>query len=295
MQVPAAQFLRSAAVLRRLALASVVANVAIVVTGGAVRLTGSGLGCPTWPTCTNDSFVPTGELGIHSMIEFTNRSLTFVLTVIAISTLAVAILNRREVLLASLAFGGIPAQAVLGGVTVLTGLNPWTVACHFLLSMVIIAVTFTLWWRVTERWVVPAPRAVRAACWSTVGLTALVLAAGTVVTGSGPHAGDADTRRMGFSPEAVAQLHADLVMVLIGVTLALVLLARASGGAPAVARAARDLLAIELAQGLIGFVQYFTEVPALLVGLHMLGAALVWVAALRLLVEARGPALAFAR
>jgi heme a synthase len=285
-----ARWLRRPATLRRLALASVIANVVIVVTGGAVRLTGSGLGCPTWPSCTDASLTPTREYAVHGIIEFANRQLTFVLSAVVLATLVVAVLVRRQVRLAVLVAASIPAQAVLGGITVLTHLNPWTVAAHFLLSMLIIAVAFALWWRLRERPAASsglravASGSVRAAAWTIVALTAVVLAVGTVVTGSGPHAGDKGaTHRIGFDPAAVSQLHADLVMLLIGVTLAFALLTRAAGASDRLRRAAWLLLAVELAQGLIGFVQYFTHVPAVLVGFHMLGACLVWLAALTVL------------
>ena len=130
--------------LRGLALASVVANVVIVVTGGAVRLTDSGLGCPTWPSCTDSSLTPTKQYAIHGIIEFTNRQLTFVLVVVAVATCWSRWRCAGERTLATAAALGIPAQAVLGGLTVLTDLNPWLVALHFLLSMAIIAVTFAL-------------------------------------------------------------------------------------------------------------------------------------------------------
>jgi cytochrome c oxidase assembly protein subunit 15 len=273
---------RATSTLRRLALASVIANVVIVVTGGAVRLTGSGLGCPTWPSCTDRSLTPTRRYAAHGLIEFTNRQLTFVLVAVVLATLAAALLRRQERGLALLLAASIPAQAVLGGITVLTKLNPWTVAAHFLLSIGIIAVAFLLWWRVRG----PAPRTVPARSgilgtgWLLVGITAAVLAAGTVVTGSGPHAGDKGaTHRIHIAPSSVAQLHADLVMLLIGVTVGLVLLA---GGGP-VRRAGWWLLGIELAQGGIGYLQYFTHLPAVLVGVHMLGACLVWLAALTVL------------
>ena len=146
----AGRWARRPAVLRRLALATLVANVAIVVTGGAVRLTGSGLGCPTWPSCTDDSLTPTREYAAHGVIEFANRQLTFVLGLLVLATLVAAVLARRQVRLAVLVAASIPAQAVLGGITVLTHLNPWTVAAHFLLSMLIIAAAFALWWRLRE-------------------------------------------------------------------------------------------------------------------------------------------------
>jgi len=267
--------------LRVAALASVIANVGIILTGGAVRLTGSGLGCPTWPTCTRHSLVPTDELGIHSAVEFTNRTLTFVLTVVAITTLVLAYRAGREKALAWVAFAGIPAQALLGGNTVLTGLNPWTVAIHLLVSIAIVTITFALWWRVSDHDLPRVPKPVRTATDVLAGFALLVLALGTVVTGSGPHAGDRKTPRMGFDIRDVTQLHADAVMLLIGLTVGLALLALASGGSAALVRAVRDLLVVELAQGLIGYVQYFTGVPSTLVEFHLLGAALVWIAVLR--------------
>jgi heme a synthase len=276
--------LRQALTLRRLALAAVIVNVVIVVTGGAVRLTGSGLGCPTFPSCGDGSLTPTRAFGMHGVIEFTNRQLTFVVVAVVIATLIVAWLDRREVRLAVLLAASIPAQALLGGITVLTHLNPWTVSAHFLLSMAIIAVAFTLWWRVSDRPMEPATPALRHASRAVSVLTVAVLAIGTVVTGSGPHAGAADTsgrvHRTGLDVGSMSQLHADAVMVLIGVTVGFVLLARAAGASRDLQRAAAVLLAVELGQGVIGFVQYFTHLPAPLVGAHMLGACLVWLAAL---------------
>ena len=295
MQLPRASDL----LVRRLAVASVVANVGIVVTGGVVRLTGSGLGCPTWPTCTADSLIPTPEYAQHGAIEFTNRMLTFVLAAVAVATLlAVLRSDRRDLTrLAVAAFLGIPAQAVLGGITVLTGLNPWTVAAHFLLSMVILAITTTMASRAYQP---PGPaRVIVNPSLVTlirvlVGVTAAVLVLGTVVTGSGPHAGDVDVPRTGFDPETVSQLHADAVMLLVGLTVATLLWLRGSKAPPAATRAAAVLLVVELAQGVIGFVQYFTGLPVILVGVHLLGASLVWIAALRLLLatSTREPAAA---
>jgi cytochrome c oxidase assembly protein subunit 15 len=281
----------SAALVRRLAVASVVANSAIVVTGGAVRLTDSGLGCPTWPSCTDESYTPTAAYAEHGVIEFGNRMLTFVLGLVALATL-VAVLRlrpRRPALVppATVAFLGIPAQAVLGGVTVLTGLNPWTVAGHFLLSMAIVAVAVTLAWRAARPADGPPRRLLgrdlTLLVRGVVAVTAAVLVLGTVVTGSGPHAGDVDAARTGFDPEAVSQLHADAVLLLLGLTVATVLALRAVGAAAPLRRAAVVLLGVELAQGLVGFVQYFTGLPVLLVGAHLLGAVLVWIAAVRLL------------
>jgi cytochrome c oxidase assembly protein subunit 15 len=284
----------SPAAVSRVALANVVANVLIVVTGGAVRLTGSGLGCPTWPECTGGSLVPTRELAGHGVIEFGNRTLTFVLTVAAVATLVVVWRSARRDLrvLAVLSFLGIPVQALLGGITVLTGLNPWIVAGHFLLSMVLVAVATILWLRSREpgvgQLVVRRPLPLLVA--GIAAATAAVLVVGTVVTGSGPHSGDPKAGRTGFDPELVSQLHADLVFLLVGLTVALLVALYATDSPGRVRRAARDLLVVELAQGVIGYVQYFTGLPVAVVLLHMLGAALITVFTARLVWSVHGPA-----
>ena len=276
--------------LRPLALASLIANVGLVVTGGAVRLTGSGLGCPTWPKCTDASYTTTEAMGVHGVIEFGNRLLNFVLVAVALACLVEAIRQRprrRSLLVLSVGvLAYIPVQAVLGGITVLTKLNPWVVGLHFLASIGLITVAYALWRRAAEGdqppvLLVPVPLRQLGALTALAG--AAVIAVGVVVTGSGPHAGDAHARRTGLDPAAVAQAHADLVCLLIGLTAALVLALRGAGAARPIVRAAAVLLAIELGQGLIGFVQYFTHVPVVLVGVHLLGAALVWVGILNVL------------
>jgi heme a synthase len=285
----------------RVALVNVVANGLIVVTGGLVRLTGSGLGCPTWPRCTDESFVATPELAGHGAIEFGNRLLTFVLTAAAIATVVVVWRSTRRDLrpLAVLTFLGIPAQALLGGVTVLTGLNPWTVAAHFLVSAILVALATTLWLRSREPGV-GEPLLRRPFVLLVAGIaaaTAVVLALGTVVTGSGPHSGDLDEEagvttvgRMGFDPELVSQLHADVVFLLLGLTVALLVALYATDSPGRVRRAARDLLIVQLAQGVVGYVQYFTDLPIALVLLHMLGAVLITAYTARLVWSVRGPA-----
>ena len=290
----------SPAVIRRLALANVVANGAIVVTGGVVRLTGSGLGCPTWPRCTEESFVTTPEMAGHGLIEFGNRLLTFVLTAVAIAVVVAVWRSPRRDLrpLAALAFLGIPVQAAIGGVTVLTGLNPWTVAVHFLVSTVLVALTTVLWLRSREpgvgRPLVRRPVALLVG--GIAAVTAVVLVLGTIVTGSGPHSGDVDDDgvptgdRMGFDPETVSQLHADGVFLLVGLTIALLVALYAMDSPGRVRRAARDLLVVQLLQGVVGFVQYFTHLPVVLVLVHMLGAVLVTVYTARLVWSVRGPA-----
>ncbi len=299
MPVPSTAF--SPAAISRVALANAVANGAIVVTGGAVRLTGSGLGCPTWPRCTDESFVNTPELAVHGVIEFGNRTLTGVLGVIAIALLVAVFRSPRRDLraLAVWSFVGVAAQAMLGGVTVLTELNPWIVAAHFLVSAVLVALATTLWLRSREPGVGqpllrrPFPVLVT----GIAAVTAAVLLIGTVVTGSGPHSGDLDEEdgvttvdRMGFDPELVSQVHADLVFLLLGLTIALLVGLYATDAPGRVQRAARDLLVIQLAQGLVGYVQYFTELPIALVLVHMLGAVLVTACTARLVWSVRGPA-----
>jgi cytochrome c oxidase assembly protein subunit 15 len=297
---------------RGLALASLVANVGIVVTGGAVRLTASGLGCPTVPSCTDDSLVPTREMGLHGVIEFGNRQLTFLVGAVAavalIATLAQRPRRRPLVVLAALVLAVIPAQALIGALTVLTDLNPWVVGCHFLVSMAVIAAAYTFWRRTGEPdgpAQATVARPLRQLVWLLTAVAGAVLVVGTVVTGAGPHAGDRDAKRNGLDLESVSQLHVDLVFLLLGLSVAAWLALRAAsapraagagsplraavaGSAPqAAARAAAVLLAVELGQGLIGFVQYFTDLPVLLVGAHMLGACLVWLAALDVLHRTR--------
>lgn len=267
--------------LRPLAWATLVANCVLVVTGGAVRLTGSGLGCPTWPRCTDRSFRPHGALDVHEAIEFGNRMLTFVLVAIAVATLVTACVaavrtGRAELaILALLLALGIPAQAVIGGVTVLTDLNPWVVSLHLLCSLAIIGLAVLFLWRLDRPSPLPRRGPDVTLAWLTFGAGWLVLVVGTVVTGSGPHAGDADSPRNDLNPLQVSQLHADLVFLFVGLTAGLLFAVRAAGRPPAVRHAVLVLLGVELAQGTIGFVQYFTDLPVVLVGFHLLGAALV--------------------
>lgn len=267
-----------------LAIANLVANVVIVVTGGAVRLTGSGLGCPTWPTCTDDAYTPHGALGIHGAIEFGNRMLTFVLVAVAVACFAAAWARRRQepevgepLTLSTIVALGIPAQAVIGGITVLTDLNPWIVAFHLLVSMAMIAVcvrlvhTLHVLDRDGER--SPVLPQLRRLAWLTFGAGWVVLYLGTVVTGSGPHAGDEEARRTGLDPHVFSHVHAVAVYLLVALTVGLLALALRSGSR-AHQQAAAALLLVEVGQGAIGFLQYFNDLPVGLVTLHMLGAAL---------------------
>ena len=259
---------------------------ALILTGGAVRLTGSGLGCPTWPECTPGSYTPVphqAEGQLHAWIEFGNRLLTFGLVAVSLIVLAqVLITKRRDLRL--LAVGqllGILGQGVLGGITVLTDLHPLPVACHLLLSIILVAGAVSLYDRrefpvqkfsVTDRLNSILSR-------SHILLAFLVIILGTLVTGSGPHAGDEKAQRFGFDIRGVAILHADAVIALFGLTLALFVAFRAN---QKVKRKILIFTAIALAQGLIGYIQYFTGIPEILVAAHLLGAALVWIAAWRI-------------
>lgn len=270
-------------------LAALVMNVVIVATGGAVRLTASGLGCPTVPRCTATSMVVTREMGAHGAIEFGNRLLTFVLSAAVLAALLTAWrAARRDLLrLGGVLLAGITAQAVLGAVTVLTGLNPVTVMAHFLVSMGLLAVAAYAYELARGPRVPAAPvvrREVRAGAWLLTGVVAATLVAGTVVTGTGPHSGDRNaSHRLPFDLAHVTQLHADLVFLLFGLLAGLVIALRASDAPAQPLRRAVVLLGVALAQGLVGFTQYLTDLPVVLVSLHVLGAALLWVATVRLL------------
>ena len=275
--------------LRALGWATLVANCVLVVTGGAVRLTGSGLGCPTWPRCNGDSFTPRHAMSVHAAIEFGNRTLTFVLVAIAVATFVAAWQSGRRDLrtLALVIALGIPAQAIIGGVTVLTDLNPWIVSLHLVVSLGIISLSVLFLRRLDA----PAPPPVRGplTLLATLNFAVgwVVLYVGTIVTGSGPHAGDADSPRNGLDPLQISQVHADVVFLFVGLTAALALVLPAVGAPSEAVRAARVLLVLQVAQGAIGFVQYFTDLPVVLVGLHMLGAALLTAAMTWLLLAVR--------
>jgi cytochrome c oxidase assembly protein subunit 15 len=263
-------------------------QIAIVVTGGAVRLTGSGLGCPTWPECTPGSYTPVphqAEGQLHAWIEFGNRLLTFVLLLCALIALIIAIrvsknaiLKSRVRSLAALQVIGIFGQGILGGITVLTDLNPIPVAGHFLLSIFLIAGAISLRYEIVGIIKQKADGIVATLMPLLIWLTVLVLVAGTIVTGSGPHAGDENAKRFGFNPRIVSWLHADLVIALVVLTLVLWLITRVSQN-KVIHKYLSVFLIICLSQGLIGYVQYFTGLPELIVAAHLLGATLVWASA----------------
>ncbi|WP_371589794.1 COX15/CtaA family protein [Streptomyces virginiae] len=280
---------------QRAALAALVMSVVIVVTGGAVRLTGSGLGCDTWPKCTDDSLIVTQEQGFHGAIEFGNRMLTYVLSA-AVGWAIIAARSAKPwrhslTRLGWVQFAIVMANAVLGGITVLTGLNPYSVAGHFLLATALITVTTVTWQRTREGDGVPRPRVpgpVRKLSWALLATTLVLIAAGTVVTGSGPHAGDSsEIKRMPFDWDTTAHVHAVAAWVVCALGIAMWLVLRVVD-APADTRArARDLLIVLLAQGAIGYVQYATQVPEALVAAHMLGSCLVWIAVVRIALSLR--------
>lgn len=258
----------------------------LVLTGGAVRITGSGLGCPTWPECTPGSYTPVphqAEGQLHAWIEFGNRLLTFALVAVSIAVLVhVLYKGRRD--LRTLALGqllGILGQGVLGGITVLTDLHPLPVAGHLLLSIILIAGAASLY---SRREFVAVPRTdleplTKRISQLHITLTFVVIVLGTVVTGSGPHAGDEKAQRFGFDIRTIAWLHADAVIALLGLTAAFYILVRSD---KKLLRRITVFTVIALAQGAIGYIQYFTGIPEILVAAHLLGATLVWIAAWRI-------------
>lgn len=285
----------SAKFVERAAFATVVVAVVIVVTGGAVRLTESGLGCPTWPTCTAQSLTPTKAMGVNGIIEFTNRMLTYVLC--AIVGLAILAARAREPWRRSLTrlgwaqFWVVMGNAVLGGVVVLTGLNPYLVGSHFVLSAALLTVAVVMWQRTREgdgpaRDLVVGP--VRQLSWVLTATAGALIVIGTVVTGAGPHAGDARrVHRIPVDWREITQLHVDFVYIVVGLTIALWFALRAVAAPEVARRRVVELLCVLMAQGVIGYVQYFTHLPEFVVGMHMLGACLVWIAVLRVVLALR--------
>jgi cytochrome c oxidase assembly protein subunit 15 len=258
----------------------------IVLTGAAVRITGSGLGCPTWPECTYGSYVPVAgqsEGAFHAWIEFGNRLLTFLLLFAAVAVVIYAIKKARRDLLwrALLQVLGIFGQGIIGGITVLTDLNPLAVASHFILSIFLIAgaVSIVARGRSPLISIRPTETKVKILAHIQVLLTFIVIVIGTLVTGSGPHAGDIDAPRLKLDERAITWLHADAVIALFGVSLALLVLSEIS---PETKRRVKIFFAITLAQGLVGYAQYVLGLPELLVIVHVLGSTLVWIASWRI-------------
>ena len=287
----------SAVAVRRILIANLVAQVVIVLTGGVVRLTGSGLGCSTWPECEPGQFTPVAHEAAswHPFIEFGNRTLTGVLLVLALATAWVVWhqADRSRALrwlgLAPLAL--VVTQAVLGGILVLLGLPPALVGLHFLVSMALVAVSAALVHRLAEgdgpahRLVGPRTSTLARAL---APLSVVVLTLGVVVTGAGPHSGDDEVGyRLALDPAEMARVHSASVWLFVAGVLALVVAVRRAGAPATVTRAAATLLAVTLGQGLIGYVQYLTDLPAALVAAHMVGAALLVIAQVHLLLALR--------
>ncbi|MFZ3556729.1 MULTISPECIES: COX15/CtaA family protein [unclassified Streptomyces] len=280
---------------QRAAMSAVVMTVLIVCTGGAVRLTGSGLGCPTWPKCTDQSLTATSEMGFHGAIEFGNRMLTYVLCA-AVGWAIIAARSRKPwrrtvTRLGWAQFWIVMGNAVLGGIVVLVGLNPYTVAAHFVLTTALLTVAVVMWQRTREGDAEPRPlvgKAIKQLVWALVAAAALLILVGTVVTGAGPHAGDSsDVHRMPLDWETVSKVHAVLAWIVVTLTFALWFVLKAVDAPKGPLHRTRDLFLILLAQGVIGYVQYFTDLPEILVGLHMLGSALVWIGVLRVVLSLR--------
>ena len=258
--------------------ALLVANIGIVLTGALVRLTDSGLGCPSWPKCDANRWTTHPALGIHGAIEFGNRLLTYVLVAIAVGTVvsvwrwprSTSAMRRLTMALAA----GIPLQGVIGGLTVLTDLNPWLVSLHLVLSMVLIAGTVVLIDQVASRPRQRASAPARRVVVLASVLTVVVVYLGTIVTGGGPHAGDAAAPRNGLDSYAFSHIHGVAAYMLVGATVACVVLLRGPAR-----KAASALLTIEIVQAAIGVAQYNAGLPVALVAAHVLGAALLVAAA----------------
>ncbi|NUU23680.1 MAG: heme A synthase [Streptomycetaceae bacterium] len=274
---------------RRVFLANLCAQIGIVITGGLVRLTDSGLGCEGWPHCNDGNWTPHGESTGHTYIEFGNRLLTYVVGAIAVAAIVVAWRHRpvRKSVryLAAFQLFAVVGQAILGGITVLTDLHPAAVASHLLLSMFMIGSAVALYERAGEgdgpvRSLVR--REVRVFGAGTVAVLAGLLVVGTVVTGSGPHAGDEDAKRFDVNVDQMAWLHADLAFLLLGAAIALALALRVTDAPVGMQRRVWWLLGVLVPQGLIGYTQYFNGLPKWQVSLHMFGACLIVVTTMRI-------------
>lgn len=264
--------------LRRWAVANLVANMMIVWTGALVRLTKSGLGCSTWPQCDPGSYVPHPEAEWHAFIEFGNRLLTFVLIAVALATAITVFrtVRERRIRALSIAVGlGIGLQGVVGGITVLTELNPWVVGLHMVLSVALIVACVTMVNDAFELRPEPASRRLWLGTQGVFWLSLLMMYLGTVVTGAGPHSGDGGAQRNGFDLSEVARLHS----VTMWITLALTSwLAYAARGVRRIQRAALLVIGTACLQAVIGYTQYFLGLPMAVVFAHMVGTTLYTVA-----------------
>jgi len=261
----------------------------VVVTGAAVRLTGSGLGCSTWPKCTDTDIHSATDL--HGLIEFGNRVLSVVVFLAGIAVLGlVTVRSRRRDLygyVIALAAGYL-GEAVIGGLSVLTRLNPLIVALHFILAIALLWVSIVVWRRFGTENVAPQPRVRSELRWLgrlLLAGSALVLVLGTLVTGTGPHAGSRVDNRLPFDRRDITALHSDAVLLLVGAVAVLLVLLHLTGAPALLRRRARVLFVTMVAQAAVGFIQYFGGLPAWLVGVHVAGATIFWVASLLLTLD----------
>ena len=267
---------------RRISLANLIAQSGIIVTGAVVRLTGSGLGCPTWPDCTPGSLIPVaGQVeGFHKYIEFGNRLLTFLVLAIAIALFVFSLLNeKRNIIVWSfLPLIGTLLQAVLGGITVLTGLHPSTIMAHFLLSIVLVGISVKIYDYFNNKKVYKAlPKIVDnyVKIVTLVGLAVIIL--GTITTGSGPHSGDEISARFDLDIRVIAWLHADSVLLFVGLIIGLLVITKLNLDSNHLFKTTRTLFIICLVQGFIGYVQWFSNLPWILVSFHVIGAVVTWI------------------
>ncbi len=279
---------------RKVTLFAVLALAVIIVTGALVRLTGSGLGCPDWPECSQSRLVDVSSA--HQAVEQVNRLFTGVVAVAVIVAVLGSLVRaprRKDLTVLSLGLvAGVVAQIVLGGITVLTDLNPVAVQGHFVLSIVILTDALVLHQRAGEdpgpyraavdadvrRWVLLS--------WALIGLAVVT---GTVVTGTGPHGGDEDVRRFGFAITSVARVHSGAVLLATASLLFLALRIRRGPSWAALGERLTALLVALVVQATIGYTQYFSGVPVPLVALHIVGAVAVWALASRLAFATRRP------
>jgi len=267
---------------RLASLLNLIAQSGIIVTGAVVRLTGSGLGCPTWPNCAPGSLVPVASQveGFHKYIEFGNRLLTFVVLIASIAILVIALISKIKTIIiwSSLPLIGTLLQAILGGITVLTGLNPFTVMFHFLLSIILVAISTIIY----KFWSKDKPTKVESNLirnyvkfFTLVGFTVILL--GTITTGSGPHSGDEIAARFNIDTRTIAWIHADSVLLFIGLLIGLILLVKTNKDLKSLSKSLNTLFVLCIIQGLIGYTQWFTNLPWILVGFHVLGSVLIWI------------------
>lgn len=292
---PVAQYEVSAGRYRQITRVALVALIFIVVSGGAVRLTGSGLGCTDWPNCSPGNLTPVSANDFHAMVEFVNRVITGFVSIAVIVAVLGSVkraAKRLDLVYLSLGLvGGVLAQIILGGITVKTELSPPIVMSHFLLSMVLIANAVVLHHRAGEE--DGARKLVVDDITNTIGrflvaAATIVLFTGTMVTAAGPHAGDADVVRLNLEIGKVARLHGASVIMLLSIAVVVILNLRRIRAPQSTQKAGTVLLIVLVAQGALGYIQYFTGVPELLVGMHIFGASVLWVAVIRLTLSFRG-------